>query len=49
MTVFGVMVIFWIDRGAHWSVLVLGRTRVPVDLDSGGWHLVANRHFNAYG
>jgi hypothetical protein len=38
-----IIVMFLIDRSANRNVLVLGRHRVHVDLDSGSRHLVANR------
>ncbi len=49
-----VMIVFlvnivWIGWSADHSMLVLGRPRVHVNVESGGGHLVAHRVFNAHG
>ena len=44
-----VCVVFLIERSADYSMLVLGRPGVHVDVESGGRHLVANRVLNPHG
>ena len=44
-----VTVALFIERGTDYRVLVFGRARVHVDVESGGRHLVANRVLNPHG
>ena len=43
-----VMITLLTDRGADQSVLMLGRPRVHMDLESGRRHLLADSVFNAH-
>ncbi len=43
------VVVCLIERSADHSMLVFGRPRVHVDVESGGRHLVAHRVFHAHG
>ena len=43
-----ITILFLIVRGADQSVLMLGRPRVHMDLESGRRHLLADSVFNAH-